>query len=193
MSARVLPGRSLAVVGPSGSGKSTLLRCLTGLLVPSSGSVSIDGTVVSSLPEAKRSAFRLCSIGVVQQDPLLLDELDVADNAGLALILTGVSRRSARAKAIEVLSSLGLASRAHAAVHEISGGESQRVAIARAIVKSDLAAVIADEPTASLDRANSRVVVDALLSLCGTADIPLVVATHDPEVYERCDEQLDLR
>lgn len=193
VSLRVESGRSLAVVGPSGSGKSTLLNCLTGIIVPDAGTVTIDGHELSSLSESKRAAFRLRSIGVVGQDPHLLDELDVADNAALAQILMGGPRPEARRRAIEMLSQLGLAGRSSARVQEISGGEAQRVAIARALVKLGVTVVVADEPTASLDQRNVRHVMEALLGLCRSHDVPLVVATHDPAVWNMCDEAIDLR
>lgn len=193
VSVEVEPGRSLAVVGPSGSGKTTLLRCLAGLMRPSSGEVSIGDQRISRLSEAARSRVRLTSIGLVSQAPALLEELDVADNVALGLVLAGTPRAEARARAVQALEAVDLADRASSRTDHLSGGEAQRVAIARGLSKPDAHVVIADEPTASLDEENVAIVTDLLLDLCRQRRAPLVIATHDRAVSDRCDAQLALR
>lgn len=141
-------GRSLAVVGPSGSGKTTLLGCVAGTAQPSAGSLIVDGTDLVGLSAARRAAFRRQHIGLVFQDPELLDELTVEENVALSLIFSGVRRPSAQRRARAALAEVGLERLASARTGRLSGGEAQRVAVARALVK-DSVLVVADEPTAS--------------------------------------------
>ncbi|AEI13390.1 ABC transporter ATP-binding protein [Cellulomonas gilvus] len=186
------PGEAVAVVGPSGSGKSTLLRALTGVQVPSSGSVTIAGVVVTALPTGARATFRREHLGVVFQDPELLEELSVVENVALPLVLAGLARRAAVARAQEQLRSMGLGDKAEASPGTLSRGEAMRAAVARALV-SRPDAVIADEPTASLDRTNALAVARLLTANARAAGVATVLATHDPDVVALCDRVVDLR
>lgn len=188
----VAPGQVVAVVGPSGSGKSTLLRILTGVQVPTTGSVTIDGVELTRLPVGARATFRRDRLGVVFQDPELLDELSVAENVGLPIVLAGRPRREALALAREQLARVGLASQADGSPQTLSRGEAMRVAVARALVAGPRA-VIADEPTASLDRSNALSIARLLVDNARAAGAATVVASHDPEVMALCDRVVDLR
>lgn len=185
-------GESVAVTGPSGSGKTTLLNCICGIVVPTSGSVVLDGETISSLTVAARASVRLHRIGLVLQDPELLAELSVIENAALRLVLAGMPRTAAFDEATTWLCEVGLEHRLHESVDTLSGGEAQRVAVARALAGSP-PLVIADEPTASLDEESADLVTRTLLTASRDAGAAVVLATHDPLVAAQCDRRLPLR
>ena len=141
---------SLAIRGVSGSGKSTLLEVAAGLRRPDCGEVLVNGHLVSGLDDGARSALRLRQLGLVFQADELLPELTVFENVSLPLSLAGADRAETNRRVAEVLDRLGVSDLAERRTHEVSGGQLQRAAIARAIVHRP-AAVLADEPTASLD------------------------------------------
>ena len=188
----VAPGQVVAVIGPSGSGKSTLLRILTGVQAPTTGNVMIDGAELTRLSVGARAAFRRDRLGVVFQDPELLDELSVAENAALPIILAGRPRGEALSSARVQLSRVGLASHGDGSPKTLSRGEAMRVAVARALVAGPRA-VIADEPTASLDRTNALAIARMLVDNARAMGAATVVASHDPEVVAMCDDIVDLR
>jgi putative ABC transport system ATP-binding protein len=175
-------GERLCVVGRSGSGKTTLLNVLAGVLVPTAGRVRLGDVELSALNEPDRDAFRGRSIGCVFQTFNLLDQLSALENLTLAQRFGGIAPGPARRRALELLAELGLGGREDARPSELSLGEQQRLAIARAVSKRPRL-VLADEPTASLDDASARAVLDLLLS--SAAASTLVVATHDARVIER--------
>lgn len=192
VSLRVLPGEVLAVVGPSGSGKSTLMRCLAGIWTPSEGSVTVDSVVVSDLSVAARASFRREKLGVIYQDPELLDELDALENVALPLVFSGMSRGEARKLAAAALDRVGCGELGGSRPGQLSGGEAQRVAVARALVIPGRT-VLADEPTASLDAANAEAIARLLVEHAHTHKSATVIATHDPQVMALCDHVLNLR
>jgi len=185
-------GTSLAVVGPSGSGKTTLLGCVSGTVVPTRGTVTVDGVDVSSLRAAARAKFRRERVGLIFQDPELLDELSVVENVALGLIFAGVNRRKAIIQAGQVLDRVGVGEMCDARTATLSGGEAQRVAVARALVKHS-PVVVADEPTASLDAQNAAHVAELLLATARETSAALLLATHDSAVAGLCDRVLSLR
>jgi putative ABC transport system ATP-binding protein len=181
----VEPGQSLAVTGPSGSGKSSLLALISGLTAPTAGEVYIDGALLTGF------ARPADGIAVVLQGYGLVSLLTSAENIEVALRAAGRSPRDCPAAARGALAQLGLESHADQLVEELSGGQQQRVAVARALaLKPRL--LIADEPTAELDPAARAVVLARIFDVVAEGG-SLVVATHDPEVAERCDRALDLR
>lgn len=181
----VAEGESVAIMGPSGSGKTTLLHVLAGILRPTSGSVRLRGRDLSELSDAERTALRRSEFGFVFQSGQLLPELPADENAALPLLLAGVGRAAAVAKAAEQLRRLGLAGMEQRRPGELSGGQAQRVAIARALV-GEPAVIFADEPTGALDRGTGWEVMQALTESARASGAALVVVTHDPEVARWC-------
>lgn len=183
-------GATIAVLGPSGSGKSTLLSIIGLLAKPSSGELELFG---SSAPnsEIDRAVFRCREIAWIFQNPTLLFGRTVIDNVTLPLILGGMKRRDAETEASSKLDSVGLAKRKFELAKSLSGGEKQRLEVARAIGRAT-GLVLCDEPTASLDRANSDAVIELIVSEKPPAT-SIVIVTHDSRVAERCDSVVELR
>ncbi|MCC6403317.1 MAG: ATP-binding cassette domain-containing protein [Fimbriimonadaceae bacterium] len=171
----VKPAEFLGVLGPSGSGKSSLLYLLSGLKRPTSGRVEYRGTSLSTMQDAERAALRWSKFGFVFQQPYLLGYLTAVEN-----VTTGCPGTTME-EAMERLSILGLAEKAHRLPHELSGGERQRVCVARALAGSP-EVVFADEPTANLDHTKGFEVVAALLQNRGEG--ALVLVTHDPAILK---------
>lgn len=180
-------GEFLAIVGPSGSGKSTLLMILGGLEVPDEGRVVVDGVEVSSLPPGKRAEWRRRSVGFVFQFFHLVPTLTALENVVLAMDLAGrpQSRTERVWRARGLLRFVGLAGKEDRFPGELSGGEQQRVAVARALGPSPLL-VLADEPTANLDSANKRRIVE-LLRRAADEGATIVFATHDADLAASAD------
>jgi putative ABC transport system ATP-binding protein len=186
----VFPTAALsAVVGPSGSGRSSLLRLLAGLDRPSAGQIQIGGVRLSGLSLTGLRRVRRRLLGYVFQRPAdnLISYLSVAEHLQLAARLRGVRHPNDG----ELLELLGLADRRHHLPHQLSGGEQQRLAFARAVVGNP-PVVVADEPTAELDRASGAALLAAVSALAarGTG---LVLATHDPTVVRLAERTLYLR
>jgi putative ABC transport system ATP-binding protein len=185
---RVEPGELVAVFGPSGSGKSTMLQLAAGLDQPSAGEVRAFGRSLGRMSEPELAAHRAQGVSIVFQDENVLPWLSARANVELALALAGRSRDDARA-ALELF---GLGPRTEHAAATLSGGERQRVAIAAAAArKSPL--VLADEPTAELDEANERLVLEALRDLRDDVGSTVVVVTHSEAVAEAVDRVVELR
>jgi len=178
-------GHSLAVTGPSGSGKSSLLALISGLTAPTAGEVYIDGTLLTGF------ARPASGVAVVLQGYGLVSLLTPAENIEVALRGAGRPARDAGAAARGALALVGLGAHADQLVEELSGGQQQRVAVARALALGPRL-LIADEPTAELDPAARAVVLARIFDVVADGG-SLVVATHDPEVAQRCDQALDLR
>ena len=183
-------GESVAIMGPSGCGKSTLLGLLAGLAIPTSGTVTIGGAVISSLPEKARIRFRRENVGMVYQADNLLPHLTVEENVGLQL---GIARRAAAADGgvDALLQRLGLAALGTRLPDQLSGGQRQRVAVARAVIHRP-AVILADEPTGSLDRGNAELVMDTVFDSQRAIGATLVLVTHDPDVARRADRVIEL-
>ncbi len=183
-------GALLGVRGPSGAGKSTFLHSLSGLL-EAQGSVRWGETELIGLPSERRTMFRAQNMGLIFQDFLLFDELSPQANAGLASLFT---RRAARPmvarRAADRLSHLGVPQGSRT-VASFSGGERQRVAIARALA-TDPAILMADEPTASLDRTAADRFIDDLIALVRESCKTLIAVSHDLHLLERLDRVLTI-
>jgi putative ABC transport system ATP-binding protein len=171
----VLTGDRIAITGPSGSGKSTLLHLMAGLEQPTSGKVDWPG--LAEGPRAQR-------IGVVFQGPSLIPALDVAENAALPLVLSGLPEEQARHRALESLLLVGAGGLDAKLPEELSGGQAQRVAIARVLALRPRL-ILADEPTGQLDSTTGQHVIDVLLAAADGIGAALVVTTHDPTVAGR--------
>jgi putative ABC transport system ATP-binding protein len=182
---QVRAGERLALMGPSGSGKTTLLTTLAGLLPPASGQVLVRG-----VPLAENPGLRL-ELALVLQSYGLLTLLTAAENIEVVLRAAGRDPRQAMADAAGPLERLRLARHADHLIEELSGGQQQRVAIARAIALRPRV-LLADEPTAEQDAVHRTIVLDELMAAADRG-AAVVIATHDPEVAERCDRVLELR
>ncbi len=183
-------GESLSITGPSGSGKSTLLSLLSGLDIPTEGSVIIDGVHVKNLSEKKLATFRSKKIGIVFQQFHLMPHLTALENVSLPL---EISRKgSALDEAKNILDGVGLGDRINHLPHELSGGEKQRVAIARALVTKPKI-LLADEPSGNLDSETGDKVMDLLFKICESNSISLILITHDKDLASKCDLTLNLK
>jgi lipoprotein-releasing system ATP-binding protein len=185
------PGEIVALVAPSGTGKSTLLH-LAGLLErPDAGQVLVNGLDTGTLSDPERTRLRRDSIGFVYQFHHLLAEFSALENVVLPQMIAQVGRAAARARAGELLGSLGLGERLDHLPGKLSGGEQQRVAIARALANAPLL-LLADEPTGNLDVATAAVVFDQLLRVVRTQNVAALIATHNPELAARMDRRVTL-
>ncbi|MFC6659562.1 ABC transporter ATP-binding protein [Deinococcus multiflagellatus] len=184
----VAQGEVVAVTGPSGSGKSTLLHLLGGLDTPQGGEVWWAGERVDTLGTQVRAARRAGQLGLVFQHHYLLDDLSVLDNV---LIPCRLSGRGDEARARDLLARVGLGGREADLPGVLSGGERQRVAVARALAARP-AAVLADEPTGSLDRANAQAVAALLVALAREEAAGVLLVTHDERLARHADRTLHL-
>lgn len=181
-------GTALAIRGPSGAGKSTLLLALAGL-IEAEGRILWDGTDIAALPVARRTAFRRDRIGLVFQDFQLFEELSAGHNAAIAAAWVG-DPAGHRARAAAALAALGIADPSRRAA-TYSGGERQRIAVARALAGNP-AAILADEPTASLDRANADRLIADLFGLVRREGRTLIAVSHDPALHRAADRVIDI-
>jgi D-methionine transport system ATP-binding protein len=183
---QVEAGEFAGVVGPSGSGKSTLVRLVNLLERPTSGSVTVDGRVLTDLPDDQvRQARR--SIGMVFQHFELLDSRTAAGNVEHPLELAGVGRAERRRRAVELLELVGLGERADAHPGQLSGGQKQRVAIARALAGRPTV-LLCDEATSALDQASTTGVLELLRRVRSELGLTVLLITHEMAVVKAvCD------
>ena len=179
--------QTAAIVGASGSGKSTLLSLIAGLDVPSSGTVRIAGQDLFAVDEDARAAIRARRLGFVFQNFQLVGGMTALENVMLPLELAGAPR--ARQQASEMLARVGLAARLGHYPKLLSGGEQQRVALARTFVMRP-AALLADEPTGSLDFATGERVMQLMLEMNRELGTTLVLVTHDRALAALCERRL---
>lgn len=180
----VVPGEFIGILGPSGSGKSSLLYLLSGLKVPTTGTVRYGERDLADLNDAERSRLRLEEFGFVFQHPYLLGYLSALEN-----VVIGACNGAGREQGEDLLDRLGLGSKLHRLPHELSMGERQRVCVARALL-GEPKVIFADEPTAALDHKNGAHVVEMLDEHRGGGS--LVMVTHDPSMLEGADRVLRL-
>ena len=188
----IMPGEFVVLLGPSGSGKSTLLNLISGIDVPTSGEIIVDGTDISRLSERDRTLFRRRNIGLVFQFFNLIPTLNVWENLLLPLELNGLTDAADGDRISDLLESVGLSDRARSFPDRLSGGEQQRVAIARALVHRPKL-LLADEPTGNLDRETGRAVMDTLVRLVKRNGGTMLVVTHSREVVELADRVLGIQ
>ncbi|MCX6713125.1 MAG: ABC transporter ATP-binding protein [Candidatus Vogelbacteria bacterium] len=184
-------GEFVAIIGPSGAGKSTLLYQMSLLDSPTAGEVFLAGRATSLLVEKDKALLRLNELGYVFQDYALLPELSALDNVALPIMMQGWSKKDARAKAERALTRIGMSDRLNNLPAQLSGGQQQRVAIARAIAH-DPHILFADEPTANLDSANGRLVMDAFDALHDEGQT-IVMVTHEDEYARRAHRIISLK
>ena len=177
-------GEFVVLAGPSGSGKTTLLNLLGGLSHPTKGRVWIADTDITDMSERELARMRLERIGFVFQAYNLLPVLSARENAEFPLLLRGVAEEERERLVSELFEKIGIGGLEDRRPSKLSGGQQQRVAVARAVVGKP-ALVLADEPTANLDREASRALLDLMVTLNRDLGVTFVFATHDTELMER--------
>lgn len=175
------PGEFVFVVGPSGAGKSTFIKMLFREVLPTTGSIFVNGVDIMSLTP-KEIPFMRRQLGIIFQDYRLLPDRTVFENVAFAMQVIEAPHRKIKRQVLNVLDLVGLRHRANAYPNELSGGEQQRIAIARAIVNDPLL-VIADEPTGNLDPETSWDIMEIFKEINATGTT-IVMATHDKEVVD---------
>lgn len=190
----VKEGEIISIVGPSGAGKTTLLNIISTLDKPDKNidsKVYINGIDVLSLNDIKLSKFRNTQIGFIFQFHELLPEFSAIENVLIPAIIKGVNKRKSRAKALELLDSLGLADVVDQFPSQLSGGEQQRVAVARALI-NDPKIIFADEPSGNLDTKSSKLLHELFFKLREKHKITFVIVTHNKELSNMTDRKLNL-
>jgi lipoprotein-releasing system ATP-binding protein len=185
-------GQTVALVGPSGSGKSTLLHIAGLLEKPDKGDVIVDGKPTGTLPDRDRTGLRRRFLGFVYQYHHLLPEFSAVENVMLPQMLSGLGRREARKRSLDLLAMVRLSERADHRPGRLSGGEQQRVAIARAVANAPRV-LLADEPTGNLDAETAETVFRQLLILVKETGMAALIATHNPELAARMDRTVTLK
>ncbi|TCW75507.1 lipoprotein-releasing system ATP-binding protein LolD [Burkholderia sp. SRS-46] len=184
-------GSWVAIMGPSGHGKSTLLQIMGGLDRPTGGKVQLDGIELTTLGHADLARTRAQAIGFVFQSFNLLPHLSALENIQLALWLGRREPNDARARALTLLESVGLADKAHVRPGALSGGQQQRVAVARALA-NEPAILLLDEPTGNLD-STSEAELMKLLGGLHEQGRTIAMVTHNPAVADRAQRIVQLR
>lgn len=190
LDARIEPGELVALLGPSGSGKSTALHLAAGLDEPSAGDVVCFGRSLARLDDAELADYRARDVAIVFQSGNLWPALSVRENMVLTLRLAG--KATGRDTVSRALERFGLEGRQRQQAGSLSGGEQQRLAIAAAAAR-EAKLVLADEPTAELDEANERIVLDAFRKLRAELDSTVVIVTHSPRVADAVDRVIEIR
>ena len=175
-------GEFVFLVGPSGSGKSTIIRLLTAELIPTSGSINVNGYQLERIKNRSIPYLRR-TVGVIFQDFRLIENKTVFDNVAFSMRVVGASAKQIKKRVPYVLDLVGLENRGRRYPNELSGGEQQRVAIARALVNNP-AMIIADEPTGNLDQVRSYEIM-MLLERINALGTTVMVVTHERELVNR--------
>jgi len=176
----VNPGEFVALMGSSGSGKTTTLNMLGLLDTPTAGTYSVGGTSTTGLSQAQKAHLRKNTFGFIFQNFNLLDRYTVVQNIELAMMYQRVSSSASRSLALDLLRQLGLADKAHARPHQLSGGQAQRIAIARALINNP-PIVLADEPTGNLDESSAQEIVQLLHTL-NKRGTTVIMVTHSKTI-----------
>lgn len=183
-------GEFVAIVGPSGSGKSSLLNVLGTLDVPTSGELYFAEQSYAQIKDF--SLFRRANFGFIFQGFHLISTLSALDNVIVPTIGCTGNRSAYQARALQLLTDLGLSERLRHFPNKLSGGERQRVAIARALINQPRV-ILADEPTGSLDSANAVQVLDTLTNIVKQQGLTLIMVTHDERISARADRIIHMR
>jgi len=184
-------GEFAAIVGPSGSGKTTLLNMVGGLDAPTSGSVIIDGTDISTLSSKKMIDFRMNNIGFVFQAYNLIPVLTAKENAAFIMQLQNKPKAEREQRIAELFTAIGIEGKENIRPNRLSGGQQQRVAVARALA-SKPKFILADEPTANLDSKSTADLLDIMHKLNKEEKITFIFSTHDQRVIDRAERVITL-
>jgi len=182
----VAKGEMVTFLGPSGCGKTTTLRMIAGFVIPTSGSITIEGKDMTSVPVNERA------IGFVFQNYALFPHMTIYKNVGYGLKARGEKDADIHDKIINALKLVGLSGDENRYPNQLSGGEQQRVAIARALINKP-AVLFADEPSGNLDSGTKAEIHALFLRLRGELGQSIVIVTHDPELAAMCDRTLNMR
>ncbi|NLD91317.1 MAG: ABC transporter ATP-binding protein [Fibrobacter sp.] len=177
-------GEFAVIVGPSGSGKTTLLNLIGGLDEPSSGSIVIDNTDITTLKAGARTRFRLNNIGFVFQAYNLIPVLTAYENTGFIMDLQNTPTSQKHGRVMQLLNEVGLSDRADSRPSQLSGGQQQRIAVARALAPRPRF-ILADEPTANLDSHSSETLLDIMVQLNREENVTFIFCTHDQRVVRK--------
>ena len=178
---------NIGIIGPSGSGKSTLLNLIGLLEQPTTGNIKIGKVDFNNMKDEEKVVFRKENIGFIFQNNQLLEDFNVEENVALPLLMNGNSFRKSISKANDYLHLLGISDRNKFKPGLLSGGEQQRVAIARALIKNPKI-LLADEPTGSLDRENTKIVFNSIRKLSKENKIITIFATHNLNLVKLLDK-----
>ena len=182
VSFEIEPASFISFVGPSGSGKTTLLNLIGSLDKPTSGSLSVAGTDISTLDRKQSAKFRGDNIGFIFQDFNLIPVLTTYENIEYPLLMVqDVDEKLRRKKVTELIEAVGMTQQSDKYPDQLSGGQKQRVAVARALV-SNPKLVLADEPTANLDHATAYMVIDLMKKMKDESGTTFIFSTHDPKI-----------
>lgn len=184
-------GEFVALMGPSGSGKTTLLNLIAGIDRATSGRVVVGNTDLTPLSEGDLAKWRSRNVGFIFQFYNLIPVLNAVENVELPLLLTSLSSKERRERALTALRIVGLADRYKHYPRQLSGGQEQRVAIARAIV-TDPSVLVADEPTGDLDSKSAEEILDLMQTFNKEFGKTIVMVTHDPRAASRAHRQQHL-
>jgi putative ABC transport system ATP-binding protein len=186
-------GRFFGVTGASGSGKSTLMNLLAGLDRPSSGSIKVQGRLISELNKEELALYRRHQVGMIFQSFNLIWSYSALENVAFPLLFAGVAKKERTKRAAQMLEKVGLYPRKDHRPAELSGGEQQRVAIARALINQPKI-LLADEPTGNLDSKTSHQIVQALSELNKKQDLTVIMISHEQSLLsEFADEVIALQ
>ena len=183
ISLKIARGEFVSIMGPSGSGKSTLLYILSGLDMPTKGSVLLNGRDISGLDDAKKSIMRRRNIGFVFQFYNLIPNLNVEENIMLPVLLDGKDMKGYKRKLNDILDVVGLSERRRHTPRELSGGQQQRVAIARALI-NDPDIIFADEPTGNLDSKSGAEILALLRKINREQGKTVLMVTHSEDAAQ---------
>ncbi|AWV88480.1 ABC transporter ATP-binding protein [Bradymonas sediminis] len=185
-------GEFTTIAGPSGSGKTTILNLIGCIDVSTRGKVLIDGHSTAEMSDRALTDLRLHTLGFIFQSFNLIDVLNVFDNVEFPLLLQGKLDKAERKKRVEdMVERVGLTKQLVQRPNELSGGQRQRVAIARALVTHPKI-VLADEPTANLDSATGRNIIDLMREINRSMETTFIFSSHDPKIIDRAERVIEL-
>jgi len=176
-------GQFFGVTGASGSGKSTLMNLLAGLDRPSSGSIKVEGRLISELDKDELALYRRHQVGMIFQSFNLVSSYSALENVAFPLLFAGVAKKERNKRAEQMLEKVGLYPRKDHRPFELSGGEQQRVAIARALINQPKI-LLADEPTGNLDSKTSRQIVQTLSELNKKQGLTVIMISHEESLLD---------
>lgn len=189
---KIYPQEYIIMFGPSGCGKSTLLYSMSGLQLPTSGEVKVEGQDIAKMKKKELVAMHQTGIGMIFQAFYLIGSLTILDNVCLPKVFRGEDHRSRKAKGMELLHRFGLAEQANKFSNQLSGGQQQRVSIARSLV-NDPAIIFADEPVGNLDSESAENVLKILKDLNEIDKKTIIMVTHNPEHLVYADRILHMK